>query len=188
MDSNIINQINLRYNRLSQSEKKSLIKKIGYSSLKKAEKTINSLLFSKSIKEWLKKPHYDLVNNSESLLKKLCLELGLLKDLKIKKEIEYNINIIKELKNKKDPYILIKTNFKRVTEPIMVLVILNSKTKIKLSKEKIFELSLEGKEENYIKDIIKENYEKNKGELPIFGKIKEYIYIDLYGREKTYNI
>lgn len=71
-------------------------------------------------------------------------------------------------------YIFVNTNFRRNNEPIFLLASLESKRRISILN--LDELIIRNKEEifEYLGNIIKNHYKKNRGKLDIWGKIVNY--------------
>lgn len=156
--------------------KKQIVINLGYNNLEIGLKTLNSLLNSKSIIDWLNKSHYDYKYSSHEFLHYLFLLLGF---NDIKEILDYS-NFIKSLK---EPQIIIKTNFKRKNEPIIVLGCLSSLLRIKLNKLDIINLTFKEEKELIYKKI-NNHFKENNGKLKLFGEIISYTYYsEIYKRE-----
>ena len=158
------------------SNKNKIVRDLGYNNLEIGLKTLNSLLKSKSIIEWLNKSHYDYKYSSNEFLYYLFLLLGF---NDVKEILDYS-NFIKSLK---EPQIIIKTNFKRKNEPIIALGCLSPLLRIKFNKLDIINLTFKEEKELIYKKI-ENHFKENNGELKLWGKIISYIYYsEIHKRE-----
>jgi len=168
--------------KLTTQDISSLHKKVGYNTSKKFIETLDKLISTNSIYDWIYSGHYDLVYNSKDFLTKLCEVLDISKSL-LNDEINKAVEYCKEEERFKSSYIFINTNFKRKSEPIFALALC----------EKFRNISLYKKEDLLFKSIkeildilsnqIKSHYEENIDKLSIWGKIVSY-QVHLF--DKTY--
>ena len=86
----------------------------------------------------------------------------------------------------KEPYIYVDTNFRRKSEPIIALAMLEPKRRIKIDKLYYLERS---EEENlaYVSNAVKLHYKWRKGVLVLWGQIRNYIYYDGRGNRTVFN-
>lgn len=153
-------------------DKEEFLKSIKYNKImiEKGLKTLNSLMESETLVLWLLKPHYDTKYSSKEFLYLVFQKCELpIKDLN---EIMEESEKIRKLE---DTAILIKTNFKRTNEPIIVLAATESLKRIKISPLDIYGKNFV-EEYDYISNLIEKHYIENNGELKIFKKITAYTY------------
>jgi len=86
----------------------------------------------------------------------------------------------------KEPYIYVDTNFRRKSEPIIALAMLEPKRRIKIDKLYYLERS---EEENlaYVSNAVKLHYKWRKGILALWGQIRNYIYYDGQGNRTIFD-
>jgi len=95
--------------------------------------------------------------------------------------------IKKQLAKMEEPYIYIDSAYIRKGKPMHQLYNQSHKRRIKISKESLFNISIDATF-NLIQELIKEHHTKTKGHLGIFGKIRFYYYKhwngSIYGFDK----
>ena len=159
---------------LQHSHKEELASKLGYSSIKKATKALNTFLESEDLYSWLHSGYYDFKYTAEQLLRKICLEIGIdftIVDIELQEYKKYYV----EVQKLQNDYIFVNTNFRRTTQPVFVLALCESKRRIKLDAKKyVFKNKTEILE--LISKSVKQHYLSTKGTLGIWGKIENYIY------------
>jgi len=86
----------------------------------------------------------------------------------------------------KEPYIYVDTNFRRKSELIIALAMLEPKRRIKIDKLYYLKRS---EEENlaYVSNAVKLHYKWRKGVLALWGQIRNYIYYDGRGNRTVFN-
>ena len=160
--------------KLAAQSQDSVIKEMGYGSLKVGRKTLKAFLNTKNVYEWLKEGHYDLKYASEPFVWKLVEVLGIPRDIasididKAKKRYQVLLAI-------KNPYLRAETNFRRNGESIFVLMFLSGKRNISVHKESLVYKTDKDIFRN-LGTLIRKHYEEYKGELPVLGKITHYVY------------
>ena len=172
--------------KLSESSVDTVIKQMGYSSLKVGRKTLKAFLNSKNVYEWLKEGHYDLKYASEPFVWKLVEVLDISLDI-ARADIEKAKKRYRSLSAMKDPYLRAETNFRRNGEFIFALMFASAKSRISIHKESLVYKN----DEDIFKQIgkkIRNHYKEYKGDLPIFGKIKYYCYDHTDGKTYRFNI
>ena len=152
-------------NQLQFSSKEKIVKQLGYSSIQKGLKTLDSFLESEDLYTWIHSGYYDFKYTAKQFLVKICSILDLSID-EVKKEIALQTSKHKDLKILNSSYIFVNTNFKRTSEPVFALVFLESSRRLKVETAQLESISL----------IVKEHYIKNNGQLNIWGKIQSYIF------------
>jgi len=172
--------------KLRQINHDELLTIMGYHNLHAGHMTLQSFLKSDSIYLWLKNGHYDMHYTSGEFLHKLLEALDLAsKGQDELKQCNRRLNAIRAMGN--TPYVFVDTHFKRKSEPIFVLAAMESKRNIVIDKE-----LLVFKEQSEILDmmgeIVKEHYISNNGEIPLWGKIHNYVYHHIDGRKFVFDI
>jgi len=172
-----INLMKTIKNRLSQMDKKEVVKLIGYY---KGLKTLDEFLNSKDIFHWIHKGKYDFENTSKEFFIKLCKILNI-SDEEVGKELNYIEAKENELRKFEGVYLFVNTNFKNTQEPIFVLAFMKAKRRIYPNLE---DLIFKSDEEVFkiISQIIKIHYKENKGLLPMWGEIINYVYHHIDGK------
>ena len=157
-----------------------LQKRLGYNSSKTFAKTIDKFMHTNSSYEWLYNGHYDLVFSSKDFFIALCNAFSIDRNTlnkELKNARKYHDEIIKF----KDSYIYIYTNFRRTSEPIFVLALLEQKRRISLYGDS----RLLFKDIDEVIDIISkdicEHYQENKKGLMVWGNISAY-QLHLFGK------
>ncbi len=160
--------------KLLEHSQDTVIKQMGYRSLKVGRKTLESFLNSKNVYEWLKEGHYDLKYASEPFVWKLVEVLGIPIDI-ASADIKKAQKRYQAFSEMKDPYLRAETNFRRNGEFIFALMFASSKSRIAIHKE-----SLVYKTDEDIFDgvgkMIRKHYSEYKGALPVLGMIVYYLY------------
>ena len=164
-----------------------VVKELGCKSSKseKIRDILQALMDATEIDTILDKGYFDFKYDSQGLLKALC------EVLKISK-INYDMTIEAyndkhdRLLAMKSPYIFIYTGFKRMNEPIFALAAMEHSRNIFLDKRMY--LSQTQKEiDTFISHSVKLHYKCQKGVLPLWGKIKVYVYHDVEGNKTVYS-
>lgn len=151
-----------------------LAKELGYVNIQKGISRINELVdidYFGLIYEGYGK--FDGVHANQTLFKALCkiCEIG---NDEIEREL-YAIELIKEsLRQANYKHIFVNTNFKRKSEPIFVLVVLQSKRYIN-NLNYLQQFCLE-KQISKVAEIVKNHHEVNDGKLKVWGEISSYAY------------
>jgi len=162
-----------------------LLKKLNYKSNLRAKKAIDKFLDSESIYTWLDSGFYDLVYNEEDLFISLCNVLGIDKK-EVLEELEKYKKLKKEVDRFKGSFILVNTNFKRKSEPIVVLACLEKDRRLHLYKKEEYLFKSIDEILKKVSTTIAQHYTSNNGYLPIWGKIQNY-QLHLFGKIYTFN-
>ena len=179
---NILNNIKTELKKTSHKE---VVLNMGYQAVEKGEKSINAFLRSQNLYDWLSSGHYDYKYNAEQFLVKLTAALNF--DPKIvKSELEIFEKTVKEYEKFTEVYIFVNTNFKRASQPIFALAIMESFRYVLPNIEKLIFKS-DKDVLDIISDFVASHYKVNKGELKIWGKIDNYIYHHYDGKTYTFN-
>ncbi len=160
--------------KLLEHSQDTVIKQMGYRSLKVGRKTLKDFLNSKNVYKWLKEGHYDLKYASEPFIWKLVEVLGISRDI-ASSDIEKAKNRYQTFSVMKDPYLRAETNVDRRSLSFFSAMLGFSKSRIAIHKE-----SLVYKTDDDIFDgvgkMIRKHYSEYKGTLPVLGKIVHYLY------------
>lgn len=158
----------LQTNLTNLDECLNLAKKLGYYSLDKLKQVLLEITQAKSLDVFLQNGYYDYVYTSENLVLKLAKIYGLdiLDELNSAKKLNDEVN--KYINS----YIYIDTNFKRNTEPIFVIAMMQGVRYLYFDKKELAFKSLD-KQLQFISKIVKNHYKKIK-KLPLFGEITGY--------------
>ena len=172
--------------KLTEQSQDIVIKQMGYSSLKVGCKTLKAFLNSKNVYEWFKEGHYDLKYASEPFVWKLVEVLDISLDI-VRADIEKAKKRYKVFSAMKDPYLRAETNFRRNGEFIFALMFASAKARIPIHKES---LVYKTDEEIFtsVGQKIKKHYAEYKGEIPVLGKIKYYLYDHTDGKTYRFTI
>jgi hypothetical protein len=172
--------------KLTEQSQDSVIKQMGYSSLKVGSKTLKAFLNTKNVYEWLKEGYYDLKYASEPFVWKLVEVLGIPYNT-ARVDIEKAKKRYWVLSDMKDPYLRAETNFKRNGEFIFALMFASSKSRIYIHKESLVYKSDEDTFQR-LREMIQKHYKAFDGKLPIFGKITHYLYDHIDGKKYKFSV
>jgi len=168
---NLLGTIKAKLNKTSQDE---VVSKMDYHSVEKGKKSINAFLRSQNIYDWLSSGHYDYKYTAEQFFVKLSAALNF--DPKIvKSELEIFEKTVKEYEKFTEVYIFVNTNFKRASQPIFALAIMESFRYVLPNIEKLIFKS-DKEVLDTISKFVKSHFIENEGELKMWGKIDIYIY------------
>ena len=165
---------------VKESDRKELLRSLGYHDIRKGDKSLSDFLKAGSLKDWLAHGHYDFVHSSESFAKTLATLAGVdpgAIDRIVDEEAERRAILSQLL----PPYIFVDTRFRRKNEPIFALAFMEGKRRIALDKETVYDQGLEATLRE-VGQIIREHYRNTGGKLKLWGKIHEYRYHHLDGR------
>ncbi|VYT01405.1 hypothetical protein [Campylobacter ureolyticus] len=158
----------LQVNLTNLDERLNLAKKLGYYSLDKLNQALLKITQAKSLDEFLQNGYYDYFYTSENLVLKLAKIYG----LDILDELNQAKKLNDEVNKYKNSYIYIDTNFKRNTEPIFMLAMMQGVRYLYFDKKELVFKSLD-KQLQFISKVVKNHYKKIK-KLPLFGEITGY--------------
>ncbi len=153
-----------------------IVEQLGYKPSKadKVKSALQTLLSASEIDTFLDLSYFDFKYDSRGLLNAVCRVLKIPKiDLAV--TLEAYEDKQRRLAAMKAPYIFVYTGFKRKSEPIFALAVRECKRRIVLDKKLYLSKTKEGIDA-YIRHIIKLHYKWCKGELPLWGKIRAYVY------------
>lgn len=170
--------------KIKESSLEDLKEKLGYQSIKRLQKSIDKFIETKTIYDWLNSGFYDLVNNAEDFLVKLCKVFKIENQL-LEKELKSCEKLRTEIEKFKDSYIFINTNFKRKSEPIFVLALLENKRIISLYKDEKYLFKSLKEILNMVSNEIIKHYIFNNGKCFIWGDIVNY-QLHLFGNLYTF--
>ncbi len=164
-----------------------VVEKIGYKP-SRAQRVKDALQTLKSVEEidaFLDQGYFDFKYDSRGLLKAVCRVLKIPKvDLAV--TLDAYDDKKRRLSAMRSPYIFVYTGFKRQSQPIFALAIMESTRRIPIDK-KLFLTKTKEEMEQYIKHTIKLHYKWKKGALPLWGEIRSYVYYDTEGNRTVYS-
>lgn len=168
--------------KLSKASKDELRKALGYDVYSKSFlKAYNATINAKNLSEFLKKGYFDWLYNSKSLILKLAQILGVDLDSELKEAETYNA----ELRKYEDMYIYIGTNFKRTTQPIFALALLQDTRYVEIPDKSVFCFKRLDEQLKIAGDIVRDSYKKEPT-LRIFGNVTGYK-IHMLGKNYFFN-
>jgi hypothetical protein len=179
---NLLDRLKAELNKISHNE---VAVNMGYKAVKKGEKTIYTFLQSKSISYWLSSGHFDLKYTAEQFFVKLCALLNIEPNI-VKYEIEFYEKTVMEYQKLETVYIFVNTNFKRESQPIFALAMMEFLRLILPEKESLIFKS-DQDVMGVISDFVKSHFIENKGELKMWGEIDNYIYHHSDGKAYTFD-
>ncbi|MEA2099988.1 MAG: hypothetical protein U9P72_07650 [Campylobacterota bacterium] len=179
----IYKTINIKLQTIS---KESLIKKMGYGSVKKGLDSLKLFEDSKDLYSWISAGHYDLKYSSSQFFEKLCEVLEIEKN-----DVKFALVQQAKYKNEIDKfnscYIFVNTNFKRTTQPIFILAFAEGARRIGLdTKEFVFKTQEEILDS--ISNIVASHFKRKDGKVEVWGDIKNYIYHNFDGETYTFDV
>ena len=154
-------------NQLQHTSHVEIAKQLQYNSLSTGLKTIVKFQQTKDIHSWLRNTHYDFKYTSVSFFRNLALifkytENEIQKILRIEKDYQ------SELERLSNKYIFVDTNFKRTTEAIFVLAVLEHKRRIKIDS-RLLAFKNKTQVQQIISEMIQEHYGDSNGLLSVWG-------------------
>ena len=158
----------LQTNLTNLDDRLNLAKKLGCYNLDKFNQAVLKITQAKSLDEFLQDGYYDYIYTSENLVLKLAKICG----LDILDELNSAKKLNDEVEKYKNSYIYIDTNFKRTTEPIFMLAMMQGARYLYFDKKELAFKSLD-KQLQFISKVVKNHYKKIK-KLPLVGEITGY--------------
>ena len=146
-----------------------LAKSLGYSSTQKLSERIEAVINSDTLS--LDSSHYDFHYSTPEFIRKLCEALTIPPTLcnKIVAEVEAEIQIKKfRFKSR----LFIETNFKRTSQPIFMLSVLEGRRYLPIEGIQGIDLNDQLK---YIQRLIRSHYSEQTV-LEVWGEISQYVY------------
>jgi len=170
---------NILKNHLQFSSKEKIAYQLGYNTTKKGIQALESFLEAQDLHSWLYSGYYDFRYTAEEFFIKICAILDVPFD-EVTKEILVQKKKHDSLQQLKNNYIFVNTHFKRTTEPIFVLAVLEPIRRLKVQTDNLHSIAV----------FVKNHYFENNGQLKIWGKIDSYIFhkgddiytFDVYGK------
>ncbi len=172
--------------RISTVSKEKIVKELEYNSQARGLKSLNAFLEYKTLYSWIYSGHYDFKYTAITFFEKL-VEIFCLNKKDITAELDRCKEINLEIDRYQNSYIFINTNFKRSTQPIFALCMLESKRNLVLPIE---ELIFKSDEEVFkiISLIVLQHYKNSDGKIGIWGTTINYIYHHSDGKTYTFDI
>lgn len=140
----------LQTNLTNLDDRLNLAKKLGYYSLDKFNQAVLKITQAKNLDEFLQNGYYDYIYTSENLVLKLAKIYG----LDILDELNSAKKLNDEVKKYKNSYIYIDTNFKRTTQPIFMLAMMQGVRYVYFNKKELAFKSLD-RQLQFISKVIK---------------------------------
>jgi hypothetical protein len=151
-----------------------LLKEMGYHNIETGRRTLHKFLQSETLYDWIRGGSFDMKYSSMDFLRRLAKILDLSND-NLKDEIAAAREKEDKILAMKDPWIYVDTHFKRAGQPIFALAIMEGTRRIRIDKERLIDRSLESTLV-YVAELIRKHYSQKKGALPMWGKIRSYLY------------
>ena len=174
-------------NKLQESGIDQVVEKLGYKPSKadKVKGALQTLMDAEEIDTFLEQSYFDFKYDTRGLLKAICRVLKVPKvDLAV--TLEAYDDKKRRLAAMKAPYIFVYTDFKRQNQPVFALAAMEYKRRISLDKRTYLDKTKE-EIDTYIRYAVNLHYKWRKGELPLWGKIKAYLYYDTEGNRTVYS-
>jgi len=171
--------------KLTTIPKSEILNKLGYSSSKKALEALDKFISSEDLYSWLHSGYFDFKYTALSFFKKLCEIINIDKNIVDNAFLE-DKKYHTELEKFKDSYIYVNTNFKRKSEPIFALALLESKRRIQIKAEKLI-LKTDEQILEIVAKLIVSHYKETKGNIGIWGNIVNYVYHHYDNKTYTFN-
>jgi len=164
---------------LKTTSKEIISKKLGYTSASKGLNSLDSFLTYQSLNHWLRSGFYDFKYDAKEYFIQLCQILSIPKE-DMETELKYQKKLSDEINSFSDSDIYINTDFKRITQPLNVLALMEHTRRIAIPKEALL-FKTDTEIFKIISNLVKEHYLTCKGELALWGEICNYVY---YHRDK----
>ena len=171
--------------KLEQVSQNDVLRSMGYHNLKVGHKTLQKFLDTDTIYLWLKTGNFDIKHSSEGFLRALIKAVNLPASF-AENEIQKSQKRLDHIAEMKEPYIFIDTKFKRKSEPIFVLAILEGRRRISIDKELLVDKSRTEIFEEVGK-VIRQHYLSHEGRLDMWGEIYMYVYHHSDGNTYIFN-
>ncbi|MBX2078983.1 hypothetical protein I9T54_05525 [Campylobacter peloridis] len=156
---------------LNHTDDTSLARYFTYNNINKFQHTKALFLKCKSIEEWLLKGHYDMVNSSLEFVKKF--EFILDKEI-LNSILEQSVLLKDKYTKLQEAKAIIKTNFKRKSEPLHTLMFLSHLRVLKfpISDDMLYLNKTQIMQK--LKELAIKHYENSQGKLKLWGDILQY--------------
>ena len=171
--------------KVKESDRKTLIKKLGYCSEEKGDYALNELMSHDTLLSWHQRVFYDKKYTSEELVEKLA-EIFMLDGDEIKKAYEEVEEYSRELDRCCKSYIFVNTNFRRKGETIVSLALTSGLRYVKFNRNAIVFKKIE-EVLDIVRQLIKKHYKESGGKLDMWGIIADYKYHHYDGREYIFD-
>jgi len=166
--------------RLRTVSRDAFAKALGYGSVRRAGKTLDAFVSSESLEAWLEDSYYDFNHTSKTFFLEACTFCGF--DCReCDTEFQEALRRIERLHAAAVPWIFVETGFRRKSEPIHALALLEQTRRIALDKKEIVDLSPDRALEK-VSEIVRSHYVEKEGRLPVWGEIAFYVYHHTDGR------
>jgi len=172
-------------NKLQKVNTTNILISMGYKSTKNGFRTLEKFLTSDDICDWLKSGHYDFHYNSKEFIENLCALIEFDHSL-YKTEINHCTKIKNEYEKIRNCYIFVNTNFHRTTQPIFSLALMEGHRRLILAKQELM-FKTNNQIFNNVSNLIKKHYRETSGEIPMWGKIDNYLYHHFDGKQYAFD-
>ena len=162
--------INIINEKLAHTNPDTVLRKMGYRNLDHARERLRSLMDAPSIENWLRHSSYDLHYSGKEFLRTL-FEVLMLPAGPLEEELKRIDAKAIALARMPQPYIFVDTNFKRQSQPIFALAMMESRRRIRIDKEEIHGRELDDVLK-LVGGIIRRHYRRSGGKLPMWGVIR----------------
>jgi DNA polymerase III delta prime subunit len=146
---------------------------LNYHSIHSCDKALRNFLETPALDEWLSSGYYDFKYTSKSLYEKLC-ELSRIDEKLVEDKLAEIERTKEEQKRFKDAYIFVNTCFKRSSEPIFTLAIMESKRRLSLLEYGEFYFRPIEEILKEVSNIVQQHFKDNKGKVAVWGNIVNY--------------
>jgi hypothetical protein len=166
-------------------DRETLLKAMGYQSSRRAGERLESLLLEPTLVSWLSHPHYDLHYSSRDFIYTLCSVLKIDRDA-CRISLEKAERDLAEIRELQQAYLFVNTNFRRTTEPIFVLALVEHLRRLKIGDAE--SLLYQNTEQiiDKVGEQIRKHYDENEGKIAPWGEIISYT-LNLKDRRYLFN-
>lgn len=170
---------------LKQNSHEEILTAMGYFNIKRGRQTLLRFTTTDSIYLWLKNGTFDMKYTSKEFLLKLCKVLDI-PSYSYEEEIRQSLHRINAIRVMRKPYVFIDTQFKRASQPLFVLAIMENERRIQIDKELLVYKS-NTEIFSIISELVQDHYVKSGGALRMWGTIDVYVYHHVDGTQQVFN-
>ena len=170
--------------KLKEVNRENLVRKMGYSYVPKGLKSLD-LFLSKDLLSFFESGMYDFVYTPEEFFLKLCKALQIDRDV-VESDIKKIHEILSEKRAYENSYIYVNTYPTCSSAPFFARACMASRKRLKID---VYVLMFKSDEEVFkiVSDVVKDHYKKTEGKIPIWGKIKNYVYYHKDGKAYVFD-
>jgi len=168
---NLMSLQNTLVTKLKNIEPREVLRKMGYRKI--TDKTIERLkrVLSNELLG-LDKSHFDFKYSNLEFVKALC-DLCEINFKSYQDDIDKQLEDISTLNHAYWPHVFVDTGFRRESQPIFALALLEGHRRLCLPIE--YKLASLEEQVKYTKTLISEHYKNTEGHLDVWGDIKRYV-------------